>query len=236
MVTGLSTAYGSTPSPLQPYQAIQLPNGRQVMPVINLKSPAEAAEAARRDVFRESWVRYFGYTNELGEALRSVIGNNWAHRSYYVAGLYAVTDMLVKGREAFKENKRASLADRLYHAVGGIMDAGVFHYFATITVPPQVIRMVQEATEKRMSARFAKTLLGKALPVGIGLAITPLIIKPIDMATEKFLDLAVRPLLGRKPYFKGDIPVHTHYKAAPTAEMMFHSPLERSQFFGNVFA
>lgn len=193
------------------------------------------------DVFRDTGLRYLGYANDFGEAFRSIIGPVWAHRTYWIAGAYAAADSLSKGKDAFKEAKGESFHDRVLHFLGGVLDAGVFHFIASITVPPMIIRALQEKIVGSMPQRMAKTAIGKSLPVAAGLAIIPLIVKPVDWAAEKFLDMTIRPALGRPNYFhdshKHEAEHHKRMEEAKRQAPLINAhPVQRSAFFDNTFA
>ncbi|ESO97543.1 hypothetical protein LOTGIDRAFT_60346, partial [Lottia gigantea] len=49
------------------------------------------------DVFRDTWVRYLGYSNEVGEAFRSLVNVKLVYLSYGLASSYVLADSIHKG-------------------------------------------------------------------------------------------------------------------------------------------
>ncbi|KAG5866288.1 hypothetical protein JTB14_023251 [Gonioctena quinquepunctata] len=54
------------------------------------------------DVYKQTPIRYLGYSNEVGEAFRSIIGNRWVNLSYAVATLYVLADTTDKSIKSHK--------------------------------------------------------------------------------------------------------------------------------------
>uniref|UniRef100_A0A5G2QR78 Mitochondrial fission process protein 1 n=1 Tax=Sus scrofa TaxID=9823 RepID=A0A5G2QR78_PIG len=55
---------------------------------------------AERDLFRDTWVRYLGYANEVGEAFRSLVPTAVVWLSYGVSSSYVLADAIDKGKKA----------------------------------------------------------------------------------------------------------------------------------------
>uniref|UniRef100_A0A8C8X068 Mitochondrial fission process protein 1 n=2 Tax=Panthera TaxID=9688 RepID=A0A8C8X068_PANLE len=55
---------------------------------------------AERDIFRDTWVRYLGYANEVGEAFRSLVPAAVVWLSYGVSSSYVLADAIDKGKKA----------------------------------------------------------------------------------------------------------------------------------------
>ncbi|XP_014690273.1 mitochondrial fission process protein 1 isoform X2 [Equus asinus] len=60
------------------------------------------SRGAERDLFRDTWVRYLGYANEVGEAFRSLVPAAVVWLSYGVASSYVLADAIDKGKKAGK--------------------------------------------------------------------------------------------------------------------------------------
>lgn len=54
------------------------------------------------DLFRETPVRYLGYTNELGEAFRPLISKVFVNFSYLVASAYVFADTFTKAKRIYE--------------------------------------------------------------------------------------------------------------------------------------
>lgn len=55
------------------------------------------AASDRKDFFRDTWIRYLGYANEVGEAFRYVLPSLVAP-SYFLSIGYMLGDVIDKGR------------------------------------------------------------------------------------------------------------------------------------------
>uniref|UniRef100_A0AC11BVZ3 Mitochondrial fission process 1 n=1 Tax=Ovis aries TaxID=9940 RepID=A0AC11BVZ3_SHEEP len=58
------------------------------------------SRGAERDLFRDTWVRYLGYANEVGEAFRSLVPAAVVWLSYAVSSSYVLADAIDKGKKA----------------------------------------------------------------------------------------------------------------------------------------
>ena len=74
-------------------QLNNLKSGRE-----NLVKEPEKKQEKRRDIYMEMPVRALGYTNEVGEALRPVIGS-WAWASWVPAIGYITADVVDKYKQ-----------------------------------------------------------------------------------------------------------------------------------------
>ena len=63
---------------------------------------AEDYDQHDHDIFKDSSLRFFGYTNELGEAFRPLLPRWIVTASYGVAMVYATSDTIHKAQAAYK--------------------------------------------------------------------------------------------------------------------------------------
>lgn len=70
---------------------------------------SNTSAAKEVDVLRDTPVRLLGYTNEVGEAFRSLIHVNLVRLSYAVASAYVLVDTTDKVVKADKVNQHFSL-------------------------------------------------------------------------------------------------------------------------------
>jgi len=85
------------PKRLVPYPP--LPGFLSSAPVVIL-NPGFLLHTEELDVLRDTWARYLGYANEVGEACRGVLPLSLVHASYGLVGLYVLADAIHKGRRA----------------------------------------------------------------------------------------------------------------------------------------
>ncbi|KAM6241892.1 mitochondrial fission process protein 1 isoform 2-T2 [Spheniscus humboldti] len=126
--------------------------------------------AAERDLYRETWVRYLGYANEVGESFRPLVPVPVVWASYGVASAYVTADAIDKGRRA-----AASLA--------------------SVAIPGVTINRLCAASLALLGALTRWPLpLRRWTTTALGLAAIPLIITPIDRTVDFLMDSSLRKL------------------------------------------
>lgn len=166
------------------------------------------------DIYRDSVLRYAGYLNEIGEAFRPIIPGGIVTASY----VGAITYVLADARSKASYNTRINEGNKSCGLAGAI-DTLAFQFIASIIFPGFVVnRWVALCAyldyEQLDVSKFLSTQLhidptavitelagtpitpesvASSVPTVCGLALIPLIVKPLDVLTEKILDLSVRP-------------------------------------------
>ncbi|XP_014750279.1 PREDICTED: mitochondrial fission process protein 1 isoform X2 [Sturnus vulgaris] len=122
------------------------------------------------DLYRDTWVRYLGYANEVGESFRPLVPVPVVWASYGVATAYVTADAIDKGRKAATS-------------------------LASVAIPGFTINRLCAA-----SLALLGSLTRWPLPVrrwtttALGLAAIPLIITPIDRTVDFLMDSSLRKL------------------------------------------
>eukprot|EP01134_Creolimax_fragrantissima_P004163 CFRG4163T1 len=146
------------------------------------------------DMFRDSYLRYLGYTNEIGESFKAFLPR-WAYiGTYAVASTYVVLDAVDKGTTAYHS---ANETVRVASAVTGVVDTGLWQSFASVIIPGVFINRLCSTTMFAVT-RLAPQLKGrthKGITTAVGLLSIPFIIKPIDHFVEASMSQYVRPPL-----------------------------------------
>jgi fission process protein 1 len=162
------------------------------------KPAADASDSV--DPFRDTWLRYLGYANEVGEAFRYVLPSLVAP-SYFVSIGYVLGDVLDKGLKEHGKSKDIKRAMVLS------FDCLMWQSLASVVLPGLVIHKVVGTVSKGVSAVASGrevlragpiALPTKALPVLVGLACIPLVIEPIDHAVTLAMDASVRKLWAER--------------------------------------
>lgn len=118
---------------------------------IELFGSAKAVQEEEFDIWRDSLLRYLGYSNELGEALRPVFPAAYA-ASYALAFAYVLADSVDKGGRADKR-KRQNLAKSLFVS----MDSGCEGYLTKKDVRSAFEKLKTSLPEADLEEYFAKT-------------------------------------------------------------------------------
>ncbi|XP_027562258.1 mitochondrial fission process protein 1 [Neopelma chrysocephalum] len=148
--------------------------------------------AAEQDVYRDTWVRYMGYANEVGESFRALVPVPVVWASYGVATAYVTADAIDKGRRA-----AAAHAQDPTRVGVAVVDTFVWQGLASVAIPGFTINRLCAA-----SLALLGTLTRWPLPLrrwattALGLAAIPLIITPIDRTVDFLMDSSLRKLYG----------------------------------------
>jgi fission process protein 1 len=87
------------------------------------------------DYFRDSPLRYMGYSNEVGESFRSLVNVKVVHASYVVAFGYVFLDCADKMKKTYKtETSKLSETPMLNSAKTGL-DCLVWQTSASVVIP-----------------------------------------------------------------------------------------------------
>ncbi|KAJ1627722.1 mitochondrial 18 KDa protein-domain-containing protein [Pavlovales sp. CCMP2436] len=144
-----------------------------------------------KDIWRDSPLRLVGYSNEVGEAFRPLISRTAVHGSYALAFAYVIGDAADKASKAGQKAKAQGEPPAL-QMLTTAADVISWQTIASVAVPGMIINRVVAL------AGFAFRRAGRPPgwgPTFIGLATVPLIVKPIDHATDLLLDMTLRPAI-----------------------------------------
>ncbi|KAI1700671.1 mitochondrial 18 KDa protein (MTP18) domain-containing protein [Ditylenchus destructor] len=150
------------------------------------------------DLYRETPIRYLGYTNEVGEAFRAWVPVSLVRLSYVIASGYVVADALDKSHKAYNKEWQ-SAAERRKHVALTMADTLTWQAFASVIVPGITINRLC-AFSAFMLRRFSRMSNpgAKLATTAIGLAAIPFIVKPIDAMVEVGMDSTLRKYYSTK--------------------------------------
>ena len=143
---------------------------------------------AEKDVFRDTWVRYLGYANEVGEAFRPLIDPMFVKASYVVSTGYVCADAIDKASRAHR-----------FGASGGrvvvtALDVLLWQALASVIIPGFTINRVTYYASQLIRRSSRNPEMIKYGPTAIGLLSIPLIIHPIDTCVDWFMDHTFRKI------------------------------------------
>lgn len=147
------------------------------------------------DIFRDTPVRLLGYTNEVGEAFRSLVHVNVVRLSYAVASAYVVADTADKVVKSDKVKCPDANAHR-NKLLNTAVDTLVWQALASVIIPGFTINRVC-ALSLFMLKRYSHLSLNacKWTTTGIGLGCIPFIVSPIDHGVHVLMDKTLRQWL-----------------------------------------
>ena len=142
------------------------------------------------DIFRETWVRYLGYANEVGESFRPVYPK-FVRPSYGIAFAYVSADTV---NNVIKAKMNGESTNSIIRT--GV-DVLLWQTLASVLIPGKVINLVTAGALKVFqSENITIKSLPKSVrtwsPTMIGLATIPFIIHPIDDAVDLLFDNTLR--------------------------------------------
>ncbi|XP_016990612.1 mitochondrial fission process protein 1 [Drosophila rhopaloa] len=139
------------------------------------------------DIYRDTFIRYMGYSNEIGESFRPLVPKSLVAASYGMAIGYVCTDTFDKTLRLQMEGA----SPREVAIKGG--DVFAWQMLASVAIPGLVINRITWAT-KRLLSRAPVPIL-KTVPTLVGLASIPLIIHPIDSMVDRLMDATYRKMV-----------------------------------------
>lgn len=149
---------------------------------------------AERDLYRDTWVRYLGYANEVGEAFRSLVPAAVVWLSYGVSSSYVLADAIDKGKKA-GEQVPSPEAGRSTRMTVAVVDTLVWQALASVALPGFTINRVCAASLYLLGTATRWPLsVRKWTTTTLGLLTIPIIIHPIDRSVDFLLDSSLRKL------------------------------------------
>ncbi|KAF9796635.1 hypothetical protein SFRURICE_012728 [Spodoptera frugiperda] len=144
-------------------------------------------EPAEKDIWRDTWVRYLGYANEVGESFRALVSYRLVRFSYAVAFGYTFADTADKSYKMLKTDGRPK---QVLIEAGDVL---IWQTLASVVIPGFVINRLCTYSSMGLK-RFTKIkpMTRKWMAVGIGLSSIPFIVHPIDDSTTWFMDSTYR--------------------------------------------
>jgi fission process protein 1 len=145
---------------------------------------------AEVDIFRETWVRYLGYANEVGESFGPLYPR-FVRPSYGIAFAYVGADAV------HKTIKAKTTGESMNSVVRTGVDVLLWQTLASVLIPGKIINLITAGAVKafQSDAKFMKSLPSSVRtwsPTMIGLATIPFIIHPIDSAVDALFDNTLR--------------------------------------------
>ncbi|XP_039581907.1 mitochondrial fission process protein 1 isoform X1 [Passer montanus] len=151
---------------------------------------ARAMGPEEPDLYRDTWVRYLGYANEVGESFRALVPVPVVWASYGVATAYVTADAIDKGRKA-----AAAHAQDPTRVGVAVVDTFVWQSLASVAIPGFTINRLCAASLALLGALTRWPLpVRRWTTTALGLAAIPLIITPIDRTVDFLMDSSLRKL------------------------------------------
>ncbi|XP_063171347.1 mitochondrial fission process protein 1 isoform X3 [Candoia aspera] len=146
------------------------------------------------DPYRDTWLRYLGYANEVGESFRALVPVSVVWASYGVATAYVTADAVDKGKKAAAAAKPLEEGRTTRTAVA-VVDTFIWQGLASVVIPGFTINRICAGSLYLMGSLTRWPLpVRKWTTAAVGLMAIPFIIKPIDRSVDFLLDSSLRKL------------------------------------------
>jgi fission process protein 1 len=141
------------------------------------------------DLFKDSFIRYFGYSNELGEAFRPLVRISAVRFSYLIELIYFFADTLHKGHKAYINPK--DVGNKTVEAIKASGYTLVWQLFASVAIPAFAINRIVKFTGYLVQRGALKPNTVKYLPTFIGLCVIPILPYVLDPLVDKVMSNAI---------------------------------------------
>ncbi|XP_055703491.1 mitochondrial fission process protein 1 [Phlebotomus papatasi] len=121
-----------------------------------------------KDLYRDTPVRYLGYSNEVGEAFRPLIKKIFVHLSYGLAVSYVCADVYDKTVKVYKRPSGGSKAAAITAG-----DVFIWQMLASVIIPGFTINRICWGTGKLLKMAHQKGAIKKWVPTAVGLVSIP---------------------------------------------------------------
>ncbi|XP_017263023.1 mitochondrial fission process protein 1 [Kryptolebias marmoratus] len=145
------------------------------------------------DIYRDTWVRFLGYANEVGESFRALVPVSLVWATYAVSTAYVTADAVDKGKKAAVAH--GDNPGRTTRVAVAVVDTFVWQALASVIIPGFTINRVCAASLYLLGRTTRWPLpVRKWTTTAIGLSAIPFIITPIDRSVDFLLDSSLRKL------------------------------------------
>uniref|UniRef100_A0A8C4Q760 Mitochondrial fission process protein 1 n=1 Tax=Eptatretus burgeri TaxID=7764 RepID=A0A8C4Q760_EPTBU len=160
---------------------------------------SESVVVSEKDPYRDTWVRYLGYANEVGESFRALVPVAAVWATYGVSMAYVTADAVHKGRRAAAEVCPID-GDGIGEGHSGriavaVADTFVWQALASVAIPGFTINRLCAGSLLLLSytTRWPGPVR-KWVTTAVGLAAIPVIITPIDRSVDFLMESTLRKL------------------------------------------
>ena len=172
-------------------------------------------ENCSNNLFRDTPIRYLGYSNEIGESFRYQYPK-YVVPSYIVAFGYCLADATSTGYHTYYNHPRKNIISdnngsgtaisdtngynhereqtiRIRRTIVGTLDTLLWQSLASVMIPGYVIHTIVKVTKYSIPKKIQLPIVITSwLPTIVGLGAIPFIVHPIDHSVDYLLDNTVR--------------------------------------------
>lgn len=147
------------------------------------------------DIYRDTPLRFVGYTNEVGEAFRPLVSKTVVNLSYAAAFIYVLADVrdkVIKMKQSLSNTDHSPSSVNKKVIIAGA-DTLLWQTLASVAIPGFTINRFC-AVNYFMLKNYAKVPkpTRKYVTTALGLLCIPFIVHPIDEFTTYAMDNTIR--------------------------------------------
>jgi fission process protein 1 len=143
------------------------------------------------DVFKDSSLRYLGYSNEIGEALRNVVSKKVVYASYFVEIVYFFADVSHKIYLSWIHPDNKEKNQTMSRIFNNSAHTIAWQFFASVTIPPFLVNRIVKLAKVIAMRRTSDLKKVKWIATGCGLMTMPIMPYLIDPVVDDFLDKVI---------------------------------------------
>lgn len=153
---------------------------------IQIKDQKLEKKPKEYDIYKDSYLRYLGYSNEIGEAFRKVTSRNFVIFTYVLEFGYFIGDTIHKGHKAY--NDPDVVDNKHLHVIKQSSYTILWQFFATCLIPPLCINIVVGRAHNFLTKRRFPQGIIRYFPLSLGLIMIPLFNIYVDPVVGHVLD------------------------------------------------
>ncbi|XP_043925894.1 mitochondrial fission process protein 1-like [Protopterus annectens] len=145
------------------------------------------------DFYRDTWVRFLGYANEVGESFRALVPVSLVWASYGIVTAYVTADAIDKGKKA--STSHGDEPGKTGRVTVAVVDTFIWQSLASVAIPGFTINRICAASLYLLARMIRWPVpVRKWTTTAVGLSAIPVIIKPIDRSVDFLLDSTLRKI------------------------------------------
>jgi hypothetical protein len=167
--------------------------------------PSDNAAKDDASIWRDTGLRYGGYADEVGEFAAPFLGRTGQFVGYGISTVYCLLDMFattLPKKFKIQSDNDVPVKTKTRNTMAEALDLGLFHYVATLWIPPMLIGSVVEMADKLLDKDFkheaSSDRLRRLLQNGLGKLIKPFQSKSTQ-AVDAWLNTTGSTLVKGKP-------------------------------------
>jgi len=156
--------------------------------ITNIEDKPSKKQPKEYDIYKDSYLRYLGYSNEIGEAFRKITSKSFVYFTYLLEFGYFIGDTVHKGHKAYNDPNLTDDQNKHLHVIKQSSYTILWQFFATCLIPPLCINIVVGRTHNFLTRGNFNPRIVRYGSLGLGLFMIPLFNIYVDPVVGHVLD------------------------------------------------